>query len=244
VRGKFRAKQEPPSFKLRRSKELDNLNKNSEQEPELSIYDPACAIYSPHVIEAWRDGIDFQPEFNDQFTESFMKLIPIYYLAEDREFSGPKEFWLRNLLSYSFFLGLGVTIFKREYALRLLYGLNEGWSRTVLFWFDEVKNSGQENKNKLWIHAINILTVYARTVWPGTIGLEANEELIKQSAPIAGFTPAIRLGVNDPEFACELFEGALDERKKCDNENLVKKINRIKNFISNSYCQKETSSSN
>lgn len=223
---------------------MDNLNRNSQQEPDLSIYDPACAIYSPHIIEAWRDEIEFQPKFNDQFAESFMKLIPIYYLDGNRELPGLKEFWLRNLLSYSFFLGLGVTIFEREYALRLLYGLNEGWSRTVLFWFGEVKNSGQENKNKLWIHAINILTVYAGKVWPETIGLDADEDLVKQSAPIAGFTPAIRLGLSDPEFACELFEGAFDERKKCDDESLVERINRTKNFISNSNCQKETSSSN
>ena len=71
-----------------------------------------------------------------------------------------------------------------------------------------------------------------------------NEDLIKKSAPVAGFTPAIRLGLNDPEFACQLFEGAFDERQKCNNGDLVGRINRIKDFILNSHSQKETSSTN
>ena len=223
---------------------MANLKNNSQQEPEFSIYDRACAIYSPHIIEAWRDDIGIQPKVNDEYAESFVKLIPIYYPNENIGRKTLKEFRLRNLLSYSFFFGLGVTIFDKEHARRLLYGLNEGWSRTVLFWFDEVKNSAQENNNKNWNHAINILTVYAGAVWPDAVGLNANEDMIKQNAPIAGFTPAIRLGLSDPEFAHELFEGALDERKKCSDDALLERIDRKKRFISNSYNQKETCKNN
>lgn len=223
---------------------MENLKNNSQQEPEFSICDPACAIYSPQIIEAWRDDIAIQPNVNDEYSESFVKLISIYHPNQNSKRKNLKEFRLRNLLSYSFFFGLGVTIFHKEYARRLLYGLNEGWSRTVLFWLDEVKNSGHENNNKVWNHAINILTVYAGAVWPDAVGTDANEDLIKHNAPIAGFTPAIRLGLSDHKFAVELFEGADDERRACDDDALLERINRIKRFISNSYSQKETCTNN
>jgi hypothetical protein len=223
---------------------LGNLKNNSHQEPEFSIYDPACAIYSPQIIEAWIDDIAMQPKINDEQVESFVKLIPIYHPNQNSKRKNLKEFRLRNLLSYSFFFGLGVTIFDKEHARRLLYGLNEGWSRTVLFWLDEVRNSDQKNNNKIWNHAINILTVYAGTVWPDAVGLDANEDLIKNNAPIAGFTPAIRLGLSDPDFAVELFEGAEDERRSCNDDELLERIDRKKKFISNSYNQKETCTNN
>ena len=90
----------------------------------------------------------------------------------------------------------------------------------------------------------NILTVYAGTVWPDAVGLDANEDLIKHNAPIAGFTPAIRLGLSDPDFAVELFEGAEDERRSCNDDELLERIDRKKKFISNSYSQKETCTNN
>jgi len=63
------------------------------------------------------------------------------------------------------------------------------------------------------------------------VGSDANEVIVKQRATIASFTPAIRLGLNDLEFAQALFEGAIGERENCDDEKLVGRINWIKATI-------------
>ena len=81
-----------------------------------------------------------------------------------------------------------------------------------MFWINQIKLSKQEDNSQLWNHTINVITESAGSAWPAMVGPDADGELIKQSAPIAGFTPAIRLGLNDPSFASKLFEGAFDER--------------------------------
>ena len=222
---------------------MTDFNKEPKQEPELSIYDSDCAIYSPHVIEEWKRTVDTTPEYNDQYVSSLITLVQ-YCHEKNKKDPDSKEYCLRNIISYSFFFGLGITIFEKKFAQQIISGLSEGWSRRILFWLHQIKLSKQEDNSQLWNHAINVITESAGSAWPEMIGPDSNEELIKQSAPIAGFTPAIRLGLNDPDFAGKLFEGATDERKKCDDENIVKRINWMKAFILNSKSQEEASKYN
>ena len=105
---------------------MSNLQRKPHQEPEVSICDPECAVYSPHIIKAWVDSIEFRPQDYEKYADYFLTLIPEYCCGEDGTLPGPPEFWQRNLLSYSFFFGLGVTILDRQFAQYLLYGLTEG----------------------------------------------------------------------------------------------------------------------
>ena len=176
--------------------------------------------------------------------DGFLILIPFYYANEDGTFPGPPEYWQRNLLSYSFYLGIGMTIFKRDLAFNLLYRSTEGCSREVLFWLNEVKNSGCPDKVQQWHYAINVLSVFTGEYSPETTGPNADAKLVRERMPIAGLTPAIRLGLNDPEFAKQLFEGGIDEREKCDDKELAGRIEWMKEYVFNSYSQDETRSTN
>ena len=113
-----------------------------------------------------------------------------------------------------------------------------------MLWLSEVRKTNHVGNAQLWNHAVNILTYFTGVISPETSGPNASEELIRQRTPIAGFTPAIRLGLNDPEFAKALFEGAVDERENCDDENLVGRINWMKDFIHDAWIKNEASSSN
>ena len=53
-----------------------------------------------------------------------------------------------------------------------------------------------------------------------------------------------RLGLNDPEIAKQLFEGGIDEKQHYDDEELIASIEWMKEYVFNSYSQKETQSSN
>ncbi len=46
---------------------MSNLKKRPQQEPEVSIYDPECVVYSPHIIAEWLNNIDFAPNNNDKY---------------------------------------------------------------------------------------------------------------------------------------------------------------------------------
>ena len=222
---------------------MTEFNKESKQEPELSIYDPDCAIYSPHIIEEWKRTIETTPDSNDQYVSALITLVQ-YNHEKNREYPESKEYWTRNIISYSFFFGIGITIFEKKFAQQIISGLSEGWSRRILFWLNQIKLSKQEDNAQLWNHTINVITESAGSAWPEMIGPDADGELIKKSVPIAGFAPAIRLGLNDSEFAEKLFEGALDERNKCNDKNIVKRLNWMKTFILNSKSQEETSKYN
>jgi hypothetical protein len=222
---------------------MTEFNKEPKQEPELSIYDPDCAIYSPHIIEEWKRTIETTPDSNDQYISALITLVQ-YCHEKNKKYPDAKEYWIRNIISYSFFFGLGITIFEKKFAQQIISGLSEGWSRRILFWINQIKLSKQEDNSQLWNHTINVITESAGSAWPAMVGPDADGELIKQSAPIAGFAPAIRLGLNDPSFASKLFEGALDERKKCNDENIVKRLNWMKAFILTSKSQEETSKYN
>ena len=221
---------------------MDNLKRNPE--PEVSIYDPECAVYSPEVITDWVESIEFRPADYERYANNFLTLIAAYCVEEDGKLPGLPEFWQRNVLSYAFFFGLGITIFVREFAKNLLYGLVEGWSRYALLWLKEVRQSGHEDNILLWNHAVNVLTAQTAVASPETVGPNADEALVKQRATIAGFVPAIRLGLNDPKLAQTLFEGAVDEREQCDDENLVGRINWIRSYIVDVWGKSEARHSN
>ena len=91
---------------------------------------------------------------------------------------------------------------------------------------------------------MNVLTALTGVASPDTTGPDTDEELVKQRATIAGFTPAIRLGLNDPEFARALFQGALDEKEKCGDEELAERIKWIKATILDSFIKNHARSSN
>ena len=223
---------------------MSNLKRKPQQEPDVSIYDPECAVHSPELIRSWVHSLDACPEFCERLADGFFKLIPNYYAREDGTFPDPPEFWQRNLLSYSFYLGLGVTIFNRQFAQYLLYGLTEGSSKVALLLFSEVKRVGCPGKVQQWHHAVNVLTYLTETISPETTGPDADAELVRERMPIAGFTPAIRLGFNDPEFARALFQGALDEKEKCGDEELAERIKWIKATILDSFIKNQARSSN
>ncbi len=223
---------------------MSNLKRKPQQEPDVSIYDPYCAVHSPKLLHDWADSLQVTSKFNEQFVGGIITLIPDYCYQGDRKLPGLPEFWQRNILSYSFYFGLGLTIFDRQLAQNLLYGLVEGPSRYVLFWLNEVSKHDHPDPFSLWIHAINVLTVFTSRASPETTGPDADEELVKQRAPIAGLTPAIRLGLNDPKFARALFQGALDEKEKCGDEELAERIKWIKATILDSFNKNQVRSSN
>jgi len=223
---------------------MNNLQRTPQQEPDALIYDPECAVHSPELIRSWVDSLDTCTEFCERLANGFFTLIPYYYVQEDGTFPDPPEFWQRNLLSHSFYLGLGVTIFNRNFAQYLLYGLPEGPSKVALLLFSEVKRVGYSDKVQQWHHAVNALTHFTEVVSPETTGPDADAELVRERMPIAGFTPAIRLGFNDPEFAEALFEGAVDEKEQCGDEELVARLEWMKEYIFNAHNQEETRSTN
>jgi hypothetical protein len=221
---------------------MSNLKRKPQS--ELSIYDPECVVYSPEVIINWIETIAFKPGDYERYADKFLILIAAYCVEENGKLPGPPAFWQRNVLSYSFFFGLGITIFDREFAKNLLYGLTEGWSRCALLWLNEVWKSDHEDNTRLWAHAVNVLSAQIAATSPETVGPNANEKLVKQRAIIAGFTPAIRLGLNNPELAQELFEGAVDEREDCDDENLIGRINWIRSYIADAWDKNKARHSN
>ena len=91
-----------------------------------------------------------------------------------------------------------------------------------MFWLNEAKNSGCQDKVQQWHYAINVLSVFTEGYSPETTGPNADAKLVRERMPIAGLTPAIRLGLNDPEFAKQLFEGGIDEKQHCATQRKVK----------------------
>ncbi len=223
---------------------MNNLQRKPQQEPNALICHPECAIYTPEIIRSWGNNLGSYPDHYEKLVDGFFILIPSYCEDEDGNFSGPPEFWQRNLLSYSFYLGLGLTIFNRELARNLLYGLTEGPSKFVLFFLNETKKYCSSDKVEQWHFAVNVLTYFTQVASPETTGPDTNAVLLRARAPIAGFTPAIRLGLNDPDFAEVLFEGAVDEREKCDDEELIARIDWIKAFVIDTHKKQETRSNN
>lgn len=220
------------------------LQRESQQDQNLLICHPECPVYTPDLIRQWGNDLDLYPDYYEKLVNGFLDFIPSYCEDEEGNLPGIPEFWQRNLLSYSFYFGLGLTIFNRELAQKLIYGLTEGPSKFVLFFLNETKDYGSLNKVEQWNFVVNVLTYFTQKASPETTGPDADVALLRSRAPIAGFTPAIRLGLYDPEFAEALFEGAVDEKEKCDDEELIDRIDWIKWFVINSYVKQFTSSNN
>ena len=223
---------------------MKDLQREFQQDQNLLICHPECPIYTPDLIRQWGNDLDLYPDYYEKLVNGFLGLIPSYCEDEEGNLPGTPEFWQRNLLSYSFYFGLGLTILNRELAQKLIYGLTEGPSKFVLFFLNETKDYDSLNKVEQWNFAVNVLTYFTDKASPETTGPDADAGLLRSRAPIAGFTPAIRLGLNDPEFAEVLFEGAVDEKEKCDDEELIDRIDWIKWFVINSYVKQFTSSNN
>ena len=223
---------------------MKNLQRRTQQEPNILICHPECPIYTPDLIRQWGNDLDLYPDYYEKLVNGFLGLIPSYCEDEEGNLPGTPEFWQRNLLSYSFYFGLGLTILNRELAQILIYGLTEGPSKFVLFFLNETKDYDSLNRVEQWNFAVNVLTYFTDKASPETTGPGADAGLLRSRAPIAGFTPAIRLGLNDPEFAEALFEGAVDEKEKCGDEELIDRIDWIKWFVINSYVKQFTSSNN
>ena len=100
---------------------MSNLQRKYKQVPDISIYEPECAVHSPELIRSWVHSLDACPEFCERLADGFFKLIPNYYAREDGTFPDPPEFWQRNLLSHSFYFGLGVTIFLINPSFKQLF---------------------------------------------------------------------------------------------------------------------------
>ena len=223
---------------------MKKLQRESQQDQNLLICHPECPIYTPDLIRLWGNDLDLNPDYYEKLVNGFLSLIPSYCEDGEGNLPGTPEFWQRNLLSYSFYFGLGLTILNRELAQKLIYGLTEGPSKFVLFFLNETKDYGSLNKVEQWNFVVNVLTYLTDKASPETTGSDADAGLLRSRAPIAGFTPAIRLGLNDPEFAEVLFEGAVDEKEKCDDEELIDRIDWIKWFVINTHKKQETCSNN
>ena len=122
--------------------------------------------------------------------------------------------------------------------------LNEVGIRYWLFWLDLVKNTKYEDNTHLWGHAVNILTFFIGGSSLEAINPNAEQKIKRKIASTAGFITAIRLGLNEPEFAEELFGGAIDEREKCDDETLIGRLNWIRGTIARTWSKNQARSSN
>ena len=223
---------------------MNNPQRTPQQEPDVSIYDPECVVNSPHIIAEWLNNIDFAPNNNDKYLEYFTTLISEYCCEEDGTLPGPPEFWLRNVLSYSFFFGLGVTIFDRNHARKMSYALKEEENRHLSYWLEWVIDSNHKYLAHQWDHSINVLTFIIGKTYPQVTGPDAEPILAKELGTIEGFTTAIRFGLNDPEYARKLFGGATDEHEKCDDETLLARLNWIRVTIADAWGKNKARSTN
>jgi len=223
---------------------MSNLERKNPQKPEASIYDPECVVRSPHVIEAWADTVSFKPQHNDKYAEYFLNLVSKYCLDKDNNPYGPPELWLRNVISYCFFFGLGFTLYDREYARHILYGLPEEWSRYALFWLSQVKDASHEDNIQLWGHSVNLVTLFINQTYPKETDPHYDAKALVDKGRSIGFVTGVRLALDNQEFAELLFEGAVDERQKCDDKTLEGRIGWIAGTIKDFWNKDKVRSSN
>ena len=94
--------------------------------------------------------------------------------------------WLRNIISYSFFFGLSLTLHDREFARYILYGLSEGWSRRALYWLEQVKRTDHDINTHLWGHAINVLTILTREMSPRESAPDVDPKVLNEVGRLVG----------------------------------------------------------
>ena len=89
------------------------------------------------------------------------------------------------------------------------YALKEEENRHLSYWLEWVIDSNHKYLAHQWDHSINVLTFAIGRTYPQVTGPDAEPILVKELGTIEGFTTAIRFGLNDPEYARELFGGGL-----------------------------------
>jgi len=162
----------------------------------------------------------------------FLRLIPLYFEGESGVLQGPPESWQRTLLSYSFYLGLGAAILDRSLAVDLSKEATP-WGTTdlILRGFAQIEETPHTATGGLWDHAVSYLYNFMSLTSPETIGKSADMELVKERAPIFGFTPALRIGLDKAKFAQALFVDANDEEKHCGSEELIARLTWMKDMM-------------
>jgi len=136
--------------------------------------------------------------------------------------------------TYSLYLGLGIGVLDTKLGERLLDGMTEGVrevSDFALTGLDEVRQATHAIKGDKWTHAVQFLSNFMSLTSPETTGETADDELVKQRAPICGLIPALRLSVESPNFANDLYEDAIHEQQRCDAEELLARIEFMKEFM-------------
>ena len=113
-----------------------------------------------------------------------------------------------------------------------------------MYWLSHVKDFNHEENSHSWGHAVNLLTLFIKNISPNETGLYAELSELKETAGSIGLVSGIRLALDDPEFANSLFDGATDERERCDDENLVGRFIWIRDTINDIWSKKTTHSNN
>ena len=168
------------------------------------------------------------------YLKVFYDFIPEYLVDESEHLHGSPEDWQQNVISYSFFLGIGVGLFDEKLRDYLVDGMTPGMldtSNLILKGFDGVKLVEHENNGELWEHSINFISNMMSLTSPETTGTNADENLIKERSPISGLIPGLRLTITDKKFANELYMDAIREKKACGEEELLDRIDFMKNFV-------------
>ena len=113
-----------------------------------------------------------------------------------------------------------------------------------MYWLEQVKRTGHDINTHLWGHAINVLTILTREMSPRESAPDVDPKVLNEVGRLVGFIPALRVGLNDPEFAEVLFDGAVDERERCDEEKLIDRIWLMRRIISDFWNKDKARSSN
>ena len=95
------------------------------------------------------------------YLKVFFDFIPEYLVDESEHLHGSPEDWQHNVISYSFYLGIGIGLFDEKFRDYLVDGMTPGMldtSNLILKGFDGVKLVEHENNGELWEHSINFIS--------------------------------------------------------------------------------------
>ena len=168
------------------------------------------------------------------YLTTFLNLIPEYCVNEDGKLRGVPEEWQANVVSYSFYLGLCIGQLDKPLASRLISAMGDGIITTadlVLTGLDEVEKTTHNNIGELWRHAINFIGNFMSLTSSETVGENADQDLVRRRAPICGMVPALRIAQSNIDFAQDLYRDAVDERERCCEEELIARIEWMKDFV-------------
>jgi|GEM_PF-1447538 len=171
-------------------------------------------------------------KFDQAYYLTFIGIIPEYFVDESGSLKGLPETWQATLLSYSFYIGLGGSLFEKKLAENLNSGAKqfENTSNLVMIGFNTIDETNHIDVGDLWAHSINYINNFMSLSSAETAGPNANMKLVKDRAPISGFTPGLIIGIKNPEFAKRLLEDAVTEKKYCDTEELIARIKYMKDI--------------